>query len=150
MLITPALAVLTTALQPAEARPADGGAPCGTMVNTRGMLDNFARYFVEDEYALMRGPDVRQLAPTAPRTVVADTAVCRAVLDAALLKMRTEAPGWTEAEAWGFEHAVFQYGPYYVVPLRLNANPSTGKRFDRTPLLVFRGPDMLYLRTWVL
>jgi hypothetical protein len=150
VLAIPALAVLTAALQPPEAPPAAGGAPCGTMANTRGMLDNFTRYFVEDQYALMRGADVQQLALTAPRSVVADTAVCQAVLDAALLKMRTEALGWSEAEAWGFEHAVLQFGPYYVIPLRLNPNPSTGKRYDRVPLLVFRGPDMLYLRTWVL
>ena len=147
-LIVPALALLAAAHRPAKAPPG-GDSPCGTLANTQGLLDTFTKYFVEDEYASMRDPDVQQLPPTAPRAVVADTAVCRAVLDAALLKMRAEAPGWSEAEGWGFEHAVFRFGPYYAIPLRLNPNPSTRKRFDRAPLLVFRGPDMLYLRTWV-
>jgi hypothetical protein len=87
----PALALLALALRSAEP-PRTGGPPCGTMPNKPQMLRGFTRYFVEDRYALMRGDSIQQLDSAHARAIVADTAVCRAVLNAALREMRAHAP----------------------------------------------------------
>ncbi len=148
VLAVPALAVVAAAAQPAQAQPA-AGAPCGTMENTREMLDGLGRYFTSERHAGMRGSHVRRVRPSEPRAVVADTAVCRTVLDAALRKMRTDASKWPEQEARGYDHAVFRYGPYYAVLLAPKWDPSSERRPSWIPLVVFRASDMAFRAIWM-
>jgi hypothetical protein len=148
VLAIPALAVVAAAAQPARARSAPDS-PCGTMENTREMLDGLGRYFTSDWHAGMRGSYVRKVRPDEPRAVVADTAVCRAALDAALRRMRTDASKWREREARGYDHAVFRYGPYYAVLLVPRLDPPEERRHRPVPLLVFRASDMAFRAIWM-
>jgi len=148
VLMIPALAVVAAAAQPARARSA-ADSPCGTMENGQEMLDGLGRYFTSDWHAGMRGSYVRKVRPGEPRAVVTDTAVCRAALDAALRRMRTDASKWPEQEARGYDHAVFRYGPYYAVLLAPKWDPDSERRPSWIPLVVFRASDMAFRAIWM-
>jgi hypothetical protein len=110
------------------------------------MLEGFARYFRDAEFASVRGTAVAQLATSDDQEVVADSAACQAVVAAALAILRTHDNAWVQSEPHGYDFAVLRYGPYYAVLMQASVDPA-GNPPHYLPLMIFRVSDLTYLRT---
>jgi hypothetical protein len=122
---------------------------CGSLPNPEGYLRGFTRYFVDEDYAEVRGAEIERVSDSDTRQVVTEPQVCSRVLRKALTVLREDdSEGFQELRRNGFRFGVFQYGPYYTVYVQENTNDPPGVvTMGLNPLFVLRASDMEYVAT---
>ena len=80
------------------------------MENAQGELEGLEKYFLDNEYAVVRRNLIRQLTAADSQMVVTNPGTCRAVLQAALTMLRRDDPTWAKVEQRGYDFTVLRYG----------------------------------------
>lgn len=146
-LLVNALAVLIVWGTGARLAAQQQQAGCGSLPYPQERLEDFARYFRDDDLAAVRGTKIRQLTAAETQARVTDASECQVVMEAAVATLRQFVSRWGQIEAAGYDFAVFRYGPYYAVLIHYAVDPATGEAPHYLPLMIFRADDLAYLRT---